>query len=445
MKPSDKTSGTTPRGGRAKRATTPAAPAPSGATSAATAASSGSRSKPPSTKPAAVHSRQTTQAKNDLAHRPAPRDAEAIALGGAAQTLGTFHELGYRQHLQARKKAEGVPNVANAARTSMSRLGSAISDPELQQQIAPSRGGPSTPSKPERTSLRVTDTHVSVTTDPSRVYAQSTVALRKKGGSSTKYAEMARKDVHPAQGNDPTHKVLSTFESQRREGRDAVSVFGKGRLLGRGELTPSDAIDPTKHGTFELRGAQATDGALDALIARNAGNTVEQYGGSSSPRGQRLHQSVKTAAEEQSRHPKKRPRLETLIEGSRTLSTVEPDIFDTPRTRPSTPELHAAFDQLFPPTPPSSPPPSPRRGVSPLSHPAFAPGSPSSPTSSPSTSQAGSRKRARLSDSDSNPLTPPTNAPAAPHPPSPTSITPPGPSRKTSATTPFPALPSTRD
>lgn len=367
---------------------------PSGsATPAAAATPASAAKKAPSNTPQNQYKRALTQEINTLklpsgaVHTP--DNSRLLDTGHAAQELGRYHEHATREHWKSRAAAEGPKVAAEAARASQSRLGSAMSVPALHQELAPPKTTPGNPKGTQRQSLKINGTHVAIPTDYDKIYPETTVALKDKGGRSTAYPVMAIASVHPAQGRAPSHRVLTTLEGQRSDGRDAVSTLSKGRLLQLGELTPADAIAVDKHGTFELSGAQTAGDHARArdVIARNTGNTVEQYGRSSSPRGQRLFSVIETLKD-----PKtpKRKRHEALRKGSKVLAEIEPSVFDARRTPPGSPDYHATDSHfgLSSPTPasplssmPAAAPSSAPRALSPLvfsplSPPVFSPVSP---------------------------------------------------------------------
>lgn len=381
--------------------------------------------KPPSDKPQNKYKRELTQEIHSLALPSGgvhtPDNSRLLGLGRTTQELSKFHEQATREHWKERARTEGPAAAAQAAKASQSRIGSALSVPELHKELAPPKATRSSAKGTERQSLKIQDTHVAIPTEHDKTYPEFTVSLKDKGGRSTAYPVMAAVSVHPAIGRAHSHKVLTTLEAQRSDGRDSASTLSKSRLLQRGELTPLDAIAVDKHGTFEVPGAQATGDHARAedVIARNTGRTIEQYGRSSSPKGQRLLDVIQTLNDPAT---KKRKRRDSLREGSRILAEIEPAVFDAPRTPPGSPDYHAAYSHfgLWSPTQDSAPVSSSSRALSPLRLPPASPQGNQSTTSSSllsplfasSPSGSGARKVARQADTALGaPSAPALNAP----------------------------------
>ncbi|WCM24277.1 hypothetical protein NDK50_25975 [Paraburkholderia bryophila] len=405
-------------GGASSSSLTPPTP-PTPATPSSTS------KKPPSDKPQNKYRRELTQEIHSLAHPSGgvhtPDNSRLLGLGRTAQELSKFHEQATREHWKERARTEGPALAAQAAKASQSRIGSALSVPELHKELAPPKATRSSAKGTERQSLKIQDTHVAIPTEHGKTYPEFTVSLKDKGGRSTAYPVMAAVSVHPATGRAPSHKVLTTLEAQRSDGRDSASTLSKARLLQRGELTPLDAIAVDKHGTFELPGAQATGDQARAedVIARNTGRTIEQYGRSTSPRGRRLLGVVETLNDPAT---KKRKRRDSFLEGSRILAEIEPAVFDAPRTPPGSPDYRAVYSHfgLSSPTQDSAPVSSSSRALSPLRRPPASPPSTQTSTSSgqlsplfaSSPSGSGARKVARQADTVLGvPAAPALNAP----------------------------------
>ena len=310
------------------------------------------RKKVPSTKPANVYKREVTAEKKKVFSR---QDIVEQKYGESGQVLSKFHEQAYRKLVEKKVAEQGVKTVAESSKVSMSRLGSAIFNEDVHEELTSG-------SSKEKVKVSVgkdgaEKTHLQIPKDKEKLSRQTYVSLRKKGkgNKSSTYPAMVDKGVHPVEGKDTTHEVLTTHEALRQGGRDIADVLAKKRLVSSGKMSKKDAIAPDKRGSFELPGAQQNDPKIQAILARNTGRTLKEYSRESPERGAKLDEAVSEI--NQLKQAGKTPGYHTLKRGSEVLTAMEEDGFDSPRTPPQSPQQKDAYRDMFNRSPSRSPEP----------------------------------------------------------------------------------------
>lgn len=181
--------------------------------------------------------------------------------------------------------------------------------------------------------------------------SQGTVAnthVKIIGTSNTSaYSEQVFKSI-PLPIQTPSNRsqqTLNALEGVRNEGGFLPSEVTKHQLLSQGKITPQDAIDPEKYGTYELQGASGNrrDNYAD-LVNRNTSNLMDISEAKEVEIGKKLKEQFAIIVDE----AQKDKHFDAYKQCVRLMDIEIPSITgDDPLTPPSTPQIQEAYNSVM--------------------------------------------------------------------------------------------------